>query len=288
MFKKIFYYLPTFLKNIIISLSSSFYNDSINDFINNDEYGGHFNISSSTRKYILKRILYSLSRIESGTSILVQIFLIKEILRIKRKNICVVECGCFKGSSTIALSIVCKLLNAKLIVYDSFEGLPSSEKNLGLRNYPHLNLYGYYKKGMYLGKLDEVKENLKLFGEPSVCELRKGYFDHTLKNHKEIIDFCFLDVDLTKSTKTCIKYLWKKIRDKSYIYTDDACDLSVASVWFDHVWWKKYINKPAPGYVGSGCGLPSIGKSFSSLGYVYKNEKKKVNNTEKFSWLKNK
>ena len=288
MLKKIFYYLPNFLKNYIISISSIFYNDTINDFINNDEYGGHFNISSSVRKYILKRILYSLSRVETATNILVQILLVKEILKIKRKNICVVECGCFKGSSTIALSIVCKLINAKLIVYDSFEGLPSSEKNLGLRNYPHLNLYGYYKKGMYLGKLDEVKENLKLFGEPSVCELRKGYFEFTLKNHKEIIDFCFIDVDLTSSTKTCIKYLWKKIRDKSYIYTDDACDLSVVSVWFDHVWWKKYINKPAPGYVGSGCGLPSIAKSFSSLGYVYKNEKKKVKNTEKFSWLQSK
>jgi hypothetical protein len=37
-----------------------------------------------------------------------------------------------------SLSIICKLIKAKLIVYDSFEGLPFSEKNLGLRNYPHL------------------------------------------------------------------------------------------------------------------------------------------------------
>ena len=87
MLKKIFYYLPSFLKNFIISISSTFYNDTINDFINNDEYGGHFNISSATRKYILKRILYSLSRVETATNILVQILLVKEILKIKRKNI---------------------------------------------------------------------------------------------------------------------------------------------------------------------------------------------------------
>jgi|LakMenE01Jun11ns_1017448.scaffolds.fasta_scaffold9959593_13 O-methyltransferase len=287
MIKKLFYYLPSFLKNIILILSSRFYNDNFNDFINNDEYGGHFNINSSDRRYLLKRITRCLSKIESGTSIQVQIFLIKEILKIKKKNICVVECGCFKGSSTVALSIACKLINAKLIVYDSFEGLPFSEKNLGLRNYPHLNLYGYYRKGMYLGKLEEVKENLKLFGEPSVCEFRKGYFERTLKNHKEIIDFAFFDVDLTESTRTCIKHLWKKLRDKSYIYTDDACDLSVAAVWFDDIWWKKYIKESAPGYVGSGCGLPSISNSYSSLGYAYKNKKKNTKNTKKFSWLKN-
>ena len=141
---------------------------------------------------------------------------------------------------------------------------------------------------MYKGQLEEVSDNLRLFGEPSVCELRKGYFEDTLKKHKEIIDFCFIDVDLTQSTKTCIKYLWKKLRNKSFIYTDDACDLNVAAVWFDNNWWKKNINEPAPGYVGAGCGLPNMSRFYSSLGYVYKNINKKTQNTNKFSWLKSK
>jgi hypothetical protein len=159
------------------------------------------------------------------------------------------------------------MINAKLIIYDSLKGLPGSEKNIGIRKFPHLGFYGYYKKGMYKGSLDEVKKNIELYGELSVCEFRVGDFKKSLKKHKEKIDFCFLDVDLTESTKLCIKYLWKKIRNNSFIYTDDACDLKVVSVWFDNQWWNDNLNQNAPGYIGSGCGLP-IQKSFSSVGYA--------------------
>lgn len=286
MLKKLFYYLPFNLQFFIIKLSSSFYNNIFEDFVNNKEYGEYFNIGKNEKKYILKRLKLSLSKVISATSLEVHVLLIMQILKIQRKNICVVECGCYKGASTIALSIICKMIEAKLIVYDSFEGLPSSEKNLGVRNYPHLALYGFYKKGMYRGALEEVKNNIKLFGEISVCEFRVGNFAQSLKNHKEKIDFCFLDVDLTESTKSCIKYLWKKLRTNSYIYSDDACDLKVASVWFDNEWWQRNLNEKAPGYTGSGCGLP-LTKTFSSIGYAYKTKLKKPQNLKNYTWLYN-
>jgi O-methyltransferase len=287
MLKRLFYLLPDFITSIITRFSYRFYNNESEDFINNDKYGKYFNITRSQRIYILKRLKFSFSRINSATSLEVQLKLIKEILKLKKKNACIVECGCFKGSSSVALSIACKLIGARLIIYDSFEGLPSSEKKIGLREYPHLNLYGYYNKGMYKSTKEEVIRNLNLYGELSVCELRKGYFINTLKKHKEDIDFCFLDVDLTESTKDCIKYLWKKLRDNSYIYTDDACDLKVVKIWFDHKWWNKVLNENPPGYVGSGCGLP-INNDYSSLGYAYKNKFKRVKNLKKYKWLKSK
>jgi O-methyltransferase len=287
MLKKLFYILPSIIQSFIVKLSSNFYNNIIEDFINNDEYGKFLNIGPEIKKDILKRLRVSLSKVESATSLEVQIILIMQILKIKRKNICVVECGCFKGSSTIALSIICKIIDAKLIVYDSFKGLPSAEKYLGIRKYPHLQLYGYYKKGMYKGALEEVKKNVSLYGELSICEFRSGNFKDSLKNHKEKIDFCFIDVDLTESTKTCIKYLWKKIRNNSYIFTDDACDLKVASVWFDQKWWKDNLNEKAPGYVGSGCGLP-IKKTFSSIGYAYKSNFNLPKNLKVHTWLHSK
>ena len=284
MLKKLFYHLPINVQFIIIKLANTFYNNIIDEFINNKKYGEYFNIGKNEKKYILKRLKLSLSKVKAATSLEVQLILIMQILKIKRRNICIVECGCYKGSSTIALSIVCKLIKAKLIVYDSFEGLPYSEKNLGLRNYPHLQLYGFYQKGMYDGSLIEVKNNVKLYGEISVCEFRVGNFEKSLKNHKEKVDFCFLDVDLTESTKSCIKYLWKKLRNNSYIYSDDACDLKVVSVWFDNKWWKRNINEKAPGYIGSGCGLP-LKKNFSSIGYAYKTKFNKSKNLKKYSWL---
>jgi len=284
MLKKLFYYFPLQLQLLIIKIANFFYNDIIDEFINNKEYGKYFNIGKDEKKYILKRLKLSLAKVTSATSIKVQLLLIMQILKIKRKNACVVECGCYKGASTIALSIVCKMNKAKLIVYDSFEGLPSSEKNLGLRNYPHLQLYGFYKKGMYKGTLEEVKNNVKLYGEISVCEFRVGNFEQSLKNHKEKIDFSFIDVDLTESTKICIKYLWKKMRNNTYMYSDDACDLKVVSVWFDNEWWKRNLNQKAPGYIGSGCGLP-LNQTYSSIGYAYKTKFIKTNNLKIYSWL---
>ena len=71
---------------------------------------------------------------------------------------------------------------------------------------------------MYEGSLDEVKQNVNYFGEIDLCEFRKGYFENTMKNHKEKIDFLFLDVDLVSSTRDCIKYLWNFINEDAYIY----------------------------------------------------------------------
>jgi hypothetical protein len=149
---------------------------------------------------------------------------------------------------------------------------------------PTKGTYGFYKKGMYSGSLEEVKNNVKMYGEISVCEFRKGNFNNTLKNHSEKIDFCFIDVDLTTSTQECIKYLWKKLKNNCYFFSDDACDLEVVKIWFDHVWWKKNFNTKPPGYIGSGCGLPISG-NFSGLGYAYKKNKVKPSSSKKFNWL---
>ena len=185
----------------------------------------------------------------------------------------IVECGCYEGASTISLSIFSKIVGKQLIVYDSFEGLPEDEDKIEKRDYPFLKLTGSYKKGMYKSSLENVKNNLKYFGEYEVCDLRKGFFKNTLVNHKEEIDLLFLDVDLIKSTEECIYYLWKFINDGAYIYTDDACDMDVVKFWFNKDWWKNNFNCNAPSYVGSGCGI-NLGTSYSSLGFSVKNPDK--------------
>jgi hypothetical protein len=40
----------------------------------------------------------------------------------------VVECGCWKGGATVNLSLACALVNRRLRVYDSFEGLPAPKE----------------------------------------------------------------------------------------------------------------------------------------------------------------
>ena len=52
--------------------------------------------------------------------------LVNEILGLPRSlRGDVVECGCYCGASTANLSLACALTGRKLIVCDSFEGLPN-------------------------------------------------------------------------------------------------------------------------------------------------------------------
>ena len=81
--------------------------------------------------------------------------------------------------------------------------------------------------------------------------------------------FAFVDVDLTSSMKDCIRHLWPRLADEGLIYTDDSCDMEVVRVWFDDAWWQQELGSRAPGYVGSGCGLP-LSVAGSSLGYAQK------------------
>tara|TARA_B100001027_G_C16228285_1_gene313266 strand:+ start:183 stop:1037 length:855 start_codon:yes stop_codon:yes gene_type:complete len=280
--KKIYYTLPVFIRSSIQYFVDKLDNKIVDDFINND-YGKEYGITKKDRKIILSRILKILKNINSATSIQVLITLIKEILSIpiNSKGV-LIECGSFEGASTSVMSIGAKLINKKLIVYDSFEGLPDVESTKP-RLYPYISVYGYYSKGMYSATEETVKTNLKLYGEIDNVIIRKGFFDETLPNHKEEISFIFMDVDLSSSTKTCIKYLWPKLNDNSFVYTDDACDMEVVNIWFDNNWWNKNLSQNAPGYIGGGCGLP-ITNNYSSLGFSFKNLDNK--NYKKVSWLK--
>ena len=77
----------------------------------------------------------------------------------------VVECGCYLGGSTANLSLICEAVGRKLIVYDSFEGLPIPEGN---------DLYATEGQAGYLrGDLEVVETNVRRFGAIGQCEFRR-------------------------------------------------------------------------------------------------------------------
>jgi O-methyltransferase len=197
--------------------------------------------------------------------------LISKILQIPPSSdeSCLVEAGCYYGATSCTMSIAAKILKKKLIIYDSFFGLPDDDDK-ELKIYDHLKIKGFYKKGMYAASKKDVEQNVLKYGEYKNCLFREGLFSDTMPKHTEKICFLFLDVDLKSSTKTSIKYLYPYMKDNHYIFTDDSCDLSIIKIWFDENFWNKELNCSAPGYVGSGCGLPINGE-FSSLGYSIKN-----------------
>ena len=279
--KKYLYYITGSFSHIILKIFSKVNFSLIKNF-ENSNVGSDYGINKSLKKNLIGRIFNILSNVESATNLNIHITLLENLLSIpKSSKGVIVECGTFKGATACTLSIAAKLMKKKLYVYDSYEGLPKSE-SLIKRSYPFLKLSGYYKKGMYKGSFEEVKKNIIKYGEIDNVVMIKGLFNQTLINHKEKIDFIFIDVDLTSSTYDCIKYLWPKLNKNRYFYTDDACDMTVVNCWFDTNWWSKNLNSKPPGYVGSGCGLPISG-DYSSLGYSYKGNHSNFKN--KVKWL---
>jgi len=280
--KLLYYSLPNFIFVIFKFLFSKLHNPIIYNFIN-EPYGKNFGLIKKDRVIILKKIIKVISNIDSATSLESHIVLAKYLLSLpKIKKGYVVECGCFKGASSATISLICKIIGRKLIIYDSFEGLPKNA-NRKRADYLHLSLKEEYKQGMYKGTLKVVQDNISKFGNIEACIFRKGFFDKTLKNHKEKIEFIFLDVDLLSSTKECIHFLWKSLLNNSYVFTDDSCDMENVRVWFDDRWWHKLFGVNSPGYVVTGCGLP-LNSNHSGLGYTIKNPDRKK--YSKVKWIK--
>lgn len=180
----------------------------------------------------------------------------------------VVECGAWKGASSAALSLACAWAGRRLIICDSFQGLPDDggRRHFGL----HTGVYGHYRAGMFAGSEAEVRDTVARHGAPGVCDYVPGFFADSLPGAiTEPVAFAFLDVDLAGSTRDCLAALWPRLVDDALIFSDDAGDLDVVRVFFDEAWWRDALGCDAPGFVGSGCGLP-LRPGHSSLGYARK------------------
>jgi len=239
----------------------------IEDFIR-EPYGTGYGVNSTERETLVKAFQRNVSEIESGTSAAVHVLLAREILQIPRAIPGdVVECGVWKGACSASLSLVCQRTGRRLKVCDSFQGLPDEgpRRHVGL----HTRVYGYYQAGQFASPMDEVRENIRRCGALEACDFVAGFFADSLRQIEDPVAFAFLDVDLESSTRDCLRALWPLLVEDGQIYSDDAGDLAVVRVYFDAPWWQAELGCGAPGFVGSGCGLP-LSPAYSSIGYTRK------------------
>ena len=159
----------------------------------------------------------------------------------------VIECGTWQGGSAVNLSLVCKIAGRKLIIYDSFEGLPEGKTE---------DRQGFYGTGDYCGSLGDVKRNIERYGAIEVCEFVKGWFDETLPQMGRPVVLAFIDVDLELSLETCVRYIWPNLTEKGYIFIDEYVGLDYCSIFWSEEYWKRYFDRKPPGLIGSGVGLP--------------------------------
>jgi len=242
--------------------------------------GRDHNVDFWKKLILMLKMIRNNSKIVSGSSFLEHLAMATAILKVPKEiEGVVVECGSYKGVSATNLSLVCSLCNRKLEIFDSFEGLPEpTEVDLAHTLLASEEIHTY-TKGSWCGTLDEVKGNISRYGNISVCNLNKGYFQDTLPQFKKKCIFVWLDVDLRESLETCVKYLWPLLQDGCCLYTHEAAHLEIASLFFSKEWWQDSLQTSPPGLVGAGCGIGIkilSGSYFnSSLGYTLKNPCKK-------------
>lgn len=186
-------------------------------------------------------------RIQTGTSYKSHLAMALKILETPPdvKGV-VMECGSWQGGSSANLSLICRLTKRKLLIYDSFQGLPETQS---VDRQP-------YETGAFCGSLETVKKNVERYGAIECCEFVEGWFDETLPNLNTPVLLAFLDVDLELSLETCVRYIWPHLVEKGYIFIDEYVDLDYCSIFWSEKYWKKYFDRTPPGLIGSGVGLP--------------------------------
>jgi O-methyltransferase len=188
---------------------------------------------------------------------------------------CVIECGCFRGGSTVNLSRASALVGRELHVFDSFEGLPTPPPGGGENVVHHERATNTYERGMYAASLEEVKENVRRCGDASVCHFHRGWFEDTLPEFSTPCVTAFVDVDLRASLETCVRAIWPMLVDGGALFVHEARHHEIASLFFDDDWWEQNVGADAPGLIGAGSGLgldPLVGGWGSQLGYARKSK----------------
>jgi O-methyltransferase len=159
----------------------------------------------------------------------------------------VVECGCYRGGSTANLSLACEITGRRLVVYDSFAGLPEPD--------PSDDLAEIYPQGLYRADLEEVRETVQRLGAIDRCTFVKGEFADTLPGHKEPIVLCFIDVDRQASLNDCVLNLWPQLTERGYLFLDEYEYTDYCALFYSERFWREHFDRVPPGLIGAGSGV---------------------------------
>jgi O-methyltransferase len=220
------------------------------------------------RTTLVRQIFRNTRSIPSASTGLEQLYLVDEILKLPRDLPgAVIELGCYRGSTTATLSLACRHAGRKLIVCDSFQGLPDLAPGEDRQSNPWNANPNTYSKGEYAGTLTQVKEAVAKFGAIEVCTFVEGFFSDTLPGLTENLVMVFEDADLISSVRDVLRYTWPRLQPGCKFFCHEAQDLKVATLFFEP---QRYWSTP-PGLIGAGTGLPLTPRG-CNLAYAVKPE----------------
>ncbi len=160
-------------------------------------------------------------------------------------NGCIVEAGCYKGGSTAKFSLAASLVGRKLVVFDSFSGIPPNNEID-----PDGELW--HEPGSWCGTRDEVERNIKRFGVWPCTQLVEGFFEETLPHFSEPVAAAYVDVDLVSSTRTCLRYLFPLLVPGGVLLSHDGHLPDVIQLYDDDDFWENEVGCKKPVIEGLG------------------------------------
>jgi O-methyltransferase len=228
--------------------------------------------SESSREGLVRKFERIDAEVPMGSTPTDGLFL-AEMLLSMRADGDLVECGCYAGGSSAKLSMLASLLGRKLIVFDSFEGLPVAERYY-LRDQHCRRSNDWvtdWAKGRYAASLNEVEKNIRQYGESSVCKLVKGWFNETLtkQNLPGQVAFAFADVDLASSARDCFVAIWPLVASGGIYVTHDTAYIKVLLELYNPELWREQLKSIPPILFGAGYGLCN---DSPHIGYMVKGE----------------
>lgn len=166
-----------------------------------------------------------------------------------RERPVVLEAGCGHGSSTAKLSLAVRAAGGRLLICDSFRGLPDNREE-------HLHLDGRpirFRAGAFRATLPQVRRAVARLGAAEVCSFHKGWFADTLPAlEAPPLDVVLLDVDLLESTRACLRHLVPRLAPGGVLFTLDGQLRATHDLLASAAFWRDEVGVPPPRIDGLG------------------------------------
>ena len=177
------------------------------------------------------------------------------------------------AAASSKLSILARLLDRELVIFDSFQGLPNSSDE-HLRDHHCRRGEEWvtdWTAGRYAASLDGVRDHIQRYGETSVCRFVEGWFSDTMTeaNLPARVAFAFADVDLASSAQGCLARIWPRLSDQGVYVTHDTSYIKVLQALFDRRLWTETLHSMPPILFGAGYGLCNASPH---IGYMVKGD----------------
>ena len=121
------------------------------------------------------------------------------------------ECGVYQGGTAAMMAAILgdKLPAKKLYLFDTFEGMPETDAAADL-----------HAKGDFADT--SVEAVAQYVGHAGLCEIRKGFIPQTFAGLEPArIALAHVDVDIYRSVKDCLEFIWPRLAHGGFIVCDD-------------------------------------------------------------------